>query len=307
VTAPIALTCGDPRGVGAEVAAAALGEIGGDLGRFVLIGPRSVWAAAAALRAPGLLDRVPSREPPPHPLWPDLPEVGAVEEAVSGCRDGRYRAVVTGPVHKQRLLAAGFPYAGHTPWLGALCGARPVMAFAGGELVVALVTVHLPLRAVADALREDAIVESGVQLAGLLRRLGRGAKLAVLGVNPHAGEGGALGDEDGAVITPAVAALSARGLDVEGPLPADTAFAAARRGRYDGVVAMYHDQGLAPLKAVDFGRTDNNTLGLDIVRTSVDHGTALDIAWRGVADASSQRAAIDMALRLLQADEEPLR
>ncbi len=256
-----------------------------------LVGPRALWQRAAALR--GIDGPLPVVEPPVR----GRPEIDAIDAAVRGCLDGRFAALTTGPIHKADLLAAGFPHPGHTDYLAALCGLPPssaVMLFSGGRLSVALATAHVPLARVPAVLTTDALVRAGREAAALL-----GAeRVAVCGLNPHAGEGGALGSEDVDVVAAAVAALRALGLDASGPHPADTVFARALRGEFDLVVACYHDQGLIPVKTVDFGRSVNITAGLPIVRTSVDHGTARDIAWTGTADAGHTVAALEMAARL---------
>lgn len=258
-----------------------------------LIGPAPLWERAAALR--GVTGALPIVEPARGEH--DRPELDAIEHAVRGCLQGRYEAVTTGPIHKADLLAAGFPHAGHTPYLAVLCGLEPdaaVMAFSGGQLSVALATCHIPLARVPEVLDVASIVRAGRQAAALL-----GAKrIAVCGLNPHAGEDGRLGHEDAAVVAPAVRVLREAGLDASGPHPADTVFARAARGDFDLVVACYHDQGLIPVKTLDFGRSVNITAGLPIVRTSVDHGTARDIAWTGRADAKHTLAALEMAARL---------
>ena len=258
-----------------------------------LVGPAPLWKRAAELR--GVAGALPIFEPVAG-AW-GLPEVDAIEHAVRGCLEGRYAAVTTGPIHKADLLAAGFPHPGHTPYLALLCGLEPddaVMLFSGGRLSVALATCHIPLGQVPERLTVQALVRAGREAATLLDA----DRVAVCGLNPHAGEGGRLGHEDAAVVAPAVVALRACGLDASGPHPADTVFGRAARGEFDLVVACYHDQGLIPVKTLDFGRSVNITAGLPIVRTSVDHGTARDIAWTGRADATHTVAALDMAARL---------
>lgn len=228
-------------------------------------------------------------------------EVLAIRAAVDAIRTGRCSGLVTGPIHKARLAARGFGFPGHTDFLGHLCGvASPVMAFVGGEVRVALVTVHLPLRRVPEALSQQAIVHTAHQAHLALRdQLGLARqRLAICGLNPHAGDDGLLGHEDADIVAPAVEHLQDMGIDAFGPVSAEHAFVAARRGEADMVVAMYHDQGLAPLKALDFGKSVNWTLGLPILRTSVDHGTADDLAGTGRADPGSMLAAIALAERL---------
>jgi 4-hydroxythreonine-4-phosphate dehydrogenase len=208
---------------------------------------------------------------------------------------------VTGPIHKARLAREGFAYTGHTDMLGAICGVeRPVMAFVGGTLRVVLVTTHVPLSEVPSMITAEAVGHVVRTAARALRDdLGLAApRIGVCGLNPHAGEGGLLGDTEAREIAPACEALRAEGWDLGAPISAETAFMEAHAGRLDLVVAMYHDQGLVPLKMVDFGRSVNWTLGLPIIRTSVDHGTADDLVGTGRADASSMAAAIGLARRL---------
>ncbi len=226
-------------------------------------------------------------------------EVRAIRDAVAACRAGIASAMVTGPIHKARLAARGFHHAGHTEFLAELCGVqRPVMAFTGGQFRVALVTVHLPLRAVADAMTVDLVLHTLVTADRALRKQLRLAspRLLVCGLNPHAGDSGLLGREEIDVIAPAIAQARTLGICAEGPVSAETAF--ADPGASDMIVAMYHDQGLAPLKRGDFGRSVNWTLGLPIIRTSVDHGTADGLVGTGKARADSMIAAIELAGRL---------
>ncbi|MGE0484749.1 MAG: 4-hydroxythreonine-4-phosphate dehydrogenase PdxA [Gammaproteobacteria bacterium] len=218
--------------------------------------------------------------------------------AVDACRSGAVAGMVTGPVQKSVVNDAGHPFTGHTEFLAERCGAPlPVMMLVAGTLRVVLVTTHVALRevpALVTAERVTAIVE--ITARALSERFGRPRpRIALCGLNPHAGEGGHLGHEEIDVIAPTVAKLRRAGHDVDGPLPADTVFTAEQRERYDAIVAMYHDQGLAALKALGFGAAVNVTLGLPIVRTSVDHGTALDLAGRGGARADSLLAALRLA------------
>lgn len=214
-----------------------------------------------------------------------------------------HSALVTGPIHKARLISSGFAFTGHTDFLGHLVGnPHPVMAFVGGTYRVVLATVHLPLRAVPDALTASRITHT-IRTAhqALQRDLGLdNPTLLVCGLNPHAGDQGALGHEEIEVIGPAVEALRAEGLSLVGPISAEAAFTQMGRGTGDMIVAMYHDQGLAPLKAVDFGRSVNWTLGLPFIRTSVDHGTADDLVGTGHASTSSLEAAMRWARTLQQ-------
>jgi 4-hydroxythreonine-4-phosphate dehydrogenase len=227
----------------------------------------------------------------------------AVVAAVADAQAGRIDAIATAPINKEAFAAAGLPWRGHTELLAHLTHApRFAMMFHAEELRVILATVHIPLAEVPRVLTRERI-ESIVTLAAeALPQFGvRRPRLAVAGLNPHAGEHGVIGTEDDEVIRPAVEACRARGIHVGGPFPADTIFLRAMQQEFDAVVACYHDQGLIPVKMVAFGRAVNVTLGLPIVRTSVDHGTAFDIAGRGVADPSSLIEAIRLAARLARA------
>jgi len=224
-----------------------------------------------------------------------------IERAARGCLDGEFAALCTAPVQKSVINDAGIAFSGHTEYLAELCGTpQPVMLLVGGGLRVALATTHLPLRAVADAISADGLLAVLRILAADLRRLFglAHARIGVCGLNPHAGERGHLGDEEIRVIEPALARARALGLAVQGPFPADTLFLPERLAHFDAVLAMYHDQGLPVLKHAAFGAAVNVTLGLPIVRTSVDHGTALDLAGSGRADAGSLRAALELAAEL---------
>jgi 4-hydroxythreonine-4-phosphate dehydrogenase len=226
-----------------------------------------------------------------------------IDRAVDGCRAGEFAAMVTAPVQKSAINDAGIPFSGHTEYIAARTGAPlPVMLLAAGDLKVALATTHLPLRAVSAALSIDGIVAVLQVLAsGLARDFGCDRpRIAVCGLNPHAGESGHLGDEEQRIIGPALAAARAAGVDAAGPFPADTLFVPRNRAGYDAILAMYHDQGLPVLKAAGFGEAVNITLGLPIIRTSVDHGTALDLAGSGRAQAGSLAAAIDVAARMAE-------
>lgn len=298
MTAPLVVTPGDPRGIGPEVAVRALRDLRvdavlvGDVDAVRAFAPDARVVDAIAPSTPGDLRVL--APPPGEPV-----EVAALRLAVAACLDGRARALVTGPIHKARLAAQGFHHPGHTEFLAELCGVRdPVMAFVGGEVRVALVTVHLPLRAVPDAITRPRVLHTIRAADAALRRdLGLSRpRLVVCGLNPHAGDAGLLGREEIDVIGPACADARAEGIDVVGPVSAETAF----QHPGDLVVAMYHDQGLAPLKRVDFGRSVNWTLGLPIVRTSVDHGTADDLVGTGLARAESMEAAIRLALALTE-------
>jgi 4-hydroxythreonine-4-phosphate dehydrogenase len=227
--------------------------------------------------------------------------IETLRRACAGCASGEFAAMVTGPVHKGVINDAGIAFSGHTEFLAGLTGAaQPVMLLVAGALRVALVTTHLPLREVPSRITAP-LIESIAQILhdGLRRLFGIAApRIAVLGLNPHAGESGHLGTEEIDIIEPALARLRARGIPVIGPLPADSAFTPEHLAGFDAVLAMYHDQGLPVLKHAGFGTAVNVTLGLPIVRTSVDHGTALDLAGTGRADAGSLAAAIALATQL---------
>ncbi len=223
--------------------------------------------------------------------------------AVDGCLQERFAAMVTLPLQKSVINDAGMPFTGHTEFLAELTGiARPVMLLVAGDLRIALASTHMPLREVPDYLSRDCIREVLQVLHSDLRKRFRlvDPEIVVCGLNPHAGEGGHLGTEDDDIIAPVIRELAESGLKIRGPLPADTAFTKAA-GPRDAILAMYHDQGLPVLKYAGFGHAVNVTLGLPIVRTSVDHGTALDIAGSGKADAGSVIAAIKLAAKLAQA------
>ena len=305
-TPTIAVTTGEPAGIGPELAAALLAEEWP--ARVVLIGDRDLLEDRGGRRVPDAnLLHVPLAAPSrPGRLEPaNAPYVLAtLDAAIDGCVTGRFDAMVTAPVHKGVINDAGVHFTGHTEYLAERTGAPlPVMMLAGGGLRVALATTHLPLAAVSAAL-------TGARLAAVLRILDadlRGKfgiaapRILVCGLNPHAGEGGHLGREEIEVIEPALRALQAEGLRLTGPVPADTAFLPERLAGHDAVLAMYHDQGLPVLKRAAFGHGVNVTLGLPIVRTSVDHGTALDLAGTGRADPGSLREALRMALELSRA------
>jgi 4-hydroxythreonine-4-phosphate dehydrogenase len=225
--------------------------------------------------------------------------LATIERAAAGCLSSEFDAMVTGPVQKSVINEIGIPFSGHTEFLAELTGStQPVMLLVAGDLRVALLTTHLPLREVADAITAPRIAAVIRVLAADLARLFgiRAPKIAVLGLNPHAGEGGHLGTEEREIIEPALAALRAEGIALIGPVAADTAFTPEKLRQYDAILAMYHDQGLPVLKHVGFSRAVNVTLGLPIIRTSVDHGTALDIAGTGRADDGSLRAALSLAI-----------
>jgi 4-hydroxythreonine-4-phosphate dehydrogenase len=233
-----------------------------------------------------------------------------LREGCLGCLDGRYQALVTAPVHKGVINDAGIAFSGHTETLAEWCDAWPVMMLATRGLRVALATTHLPLREVPDAITEERLERViRVLFADLRRRFGIARpRLLVAGLNPHAGEGGHLGTEEQRLMTPLFERLRGEGLDLSGPWSADTLFTPERIAASDAILAMYHDQGLPVLKHLGFGRSVNVTLGLPIVRTSVDHGTALELAATGKASAESLFAAVEMALEMtrLGPDAKPV-
>jgi 4-hydroxythreonine-4-phosphate dehydrogenase len=243
--------------------------------------------------------------PLPAPVTPGVPSagsapavIGSIEKAVALVQQGEAAAVVTNPIAKSVLQAAGFPYPGHTEFLAKLGGInRPVMMLASPLLRVVPITIHIPLAEVPNRLTTDLIVETArITHAGLKRHFGlTRPRLALSGLNPHAGEDGRMGREEQTVIAPAIRRLRDEGMDVSGPLPADTMFHPGARDRYDVALCMYHDQALIPIKTLDFAGGVNVTLGLPFIRTSPDHGTAFDIAGQGVADAASLLAALSLA------------
>ena len=227
--------------------------------------------------------------------------IGQLEQGVALCCGHGQTALVTAPVQKSTINEAGIPFTGHTEWLAERTGAtRPVMMLASGKLRVALATTHLPLRAVATAITPGLLEEVITVLDNDLRTIFAvdSPRIMVLGLNPHAGELGTLGGEEMEVMQPTLRALSERGIRLLGPMPADTAFTTERLAQCDAVLAMYHDQGLPVIKALAFGEVVNVTLGLPIIRTSVDHGTALELAGTGAARPDSLRQAVKLAIEL---------
>jgi 4-phospho-D-threonate 3-dehydrogenase / 4-phospho-D-erythronate 3-dehydrogenase len=284
----IAVTVGDPAGIGPEIATKVAADARVlDVCDPVLYGPHEPQDLQAF--APGMLSAEAGRA-----------AYNAIVSAVRDARSGAVDAMATAPVNKEAFALAGFPWKGHTELLAHLTGAsRVAMMFYADMLRVVLATIHVPLKDVPRLLTRD-LLESVIDLtAHELPRFGYATpKLAVAGLNPHAGEHGVIGSEEDAVLGPAIAACRGRGIDVTGPWPADTIFVRASRGEFDGVIACYHDQGLIPVKLLAFGRAVNVTLGLPIIRTSVDHGTAFDIAGQGRADHSSLVEAVRLAARL---------
>jgi 4-hydroxythreonine-4-phosphate dehydrogenase len=326
---PIAVTAGEPAGIGPEIVASALAlrlSQGMPSSAVVVIGNRASLENAArlvgadhvfdaisiidvAVQAPVVAGQLDARNAA-HVL-------AVLDVAIDGALAGRYSAIVTAPVHKGVIAGAGLPneaplFTGHTEYLAQRCGIEQVVMLLTGEVMpsaqarpvqlrVALATTHLPLRAVPDAITRDGLVQAlSILDRDLRQRFGiELPRIAVCGLNPHAGEGGHLGREEIDVIAPAIAEARAQGIEAQGPLPADTVFNLNQLARYDAVLAMYHDQGLPVLKHATFGHGVNITLGLPIVRTSVDHGTALDLAGTGRADAGSLLAALELAEQLV--------
>ena len=317
----IALTMGDPAGIGPELSLLAWQALHRDGPAFaVLADPAHLASLAgapvqavstmqeAAAAFPGALPVLPlTLGAAPVPGRPDPANapatIASIEHAVRLAQSGQATAVVTNPVSKAVLYAAGFRHPGHTEFLAMLTGAPlPVMMLANDHLRVVPVTIHVGLRAALDALTADGIVATGRILAAALRgQFGIAhPRIAVAGLNPHAGEDGAMGTEERTLIQPAIAALRAEGIAVTGPHPPDTMFTPAARALYDAALCMYHDQALIPLKTLDMASGVNVTLGLPIIRTSPDHGTAFDIAGQGRADPSSLVAALRLAATLAE-------
>ena len=287
----VGITVGDPAGIGPEISIKAAADPKVlDLCEPVLYGPHDPKALQPF--TPGQVSAEAGRA-----------AYDAIVMAVEQARAGRIDAIATAPINKEAFALAGIPFKGHTDLLAMLTKSGPaVMMFYAEQLRVVLATVHVALRDVPSLLtRELADFIIDITARELPRFGYPRPRIAVAGLNPHAGEHGVIGSEDDAVLRPAVEAARGRGLDVSGPLPADTVFGRAARGDFDVVIACYHDQGLIPVKLLAFGRAVNVTLGLPIIRTSVDHGTAFDIAGRGVADHSSLVEAIGLAARLATA------
>ncbi len=323
-SAPLVITAGEPAGIGPELCLALAAKPGvpdflvvsdpallqsraADLGLDVTIREVAPEGPVPRASAPGEMLVVPFSFPVATACGqPDTANaktlLDGLRHAVEGCLQGRYRALVTAPLHKGIINDAGIPFRGHTEFLAECCDAPlPVMLLAAGELRIALATTHLPLRDVPDAITPSRLRDVlRILLHDLRHRFGIAApEVVVCGLNPHAGEDGHLGTEDAEIIAPVVAEFAGQGEHVRGPLPADTAFTKAS-GHKDAVLAMYHDQGLPVLKYAGFGEAVNVTLGLPIVRTSVDHGTAFDLAGSGKADPGSLIAAVAMAAMLTE-------
>ena len=329
----LALTQGDPAGIGPELALAAWHQRDSRaVPPFAYLGDEALLASLSAALPEPVPIRVVDWDSAEDCFGTALPVIAlshrscarpgrpdpanaagvieSIERAVDAVEAGLAAAIVTNPIAKSVLYAAGFPHPGHTEFLAELAGRgrertpRPVMMIWSPELAVIPVTIHIPLEAVPGQLTTELIVETGVIAAAELRRCFGIAtpRLALCGLNPHAGEDGSLGLEDGAVVAPAVAALQRLGIAASGPHPADTLFHARARTAYDVVLGMYHDQALIPIKTIAFDEGVNVTLGLPFIRTSPDHGTAFDIAGKGVARPDSLCAALRLAARMAAAD-----
>ncbi len=316
---PLVLTMGDPAGIGGEIAAKAWRALSTAGPAFaILADPFWVGALDVPMAVIRHLDQVADVFGAALPVLAlDLPAIAragrpdpanapaviaSIERAVRLVQDGQAGAVVTNPVSKAVLYQAGFPHPGHTEFLGELTGATPVMMLACPRLRVVPLTIHVSLRQALEGVTASAILAAARATDAALRRdFGIAApRLAVAGLNPHAGEQGAMGSEEAEIIAPAIAALRAEGIDATGPWPPDTMFTDAARPTYDAALCMYHDQALIPLKTLDMAGGVNVTLGLPIIRTSPDHGTAFGIAGQGVADPGSLIAALRMAAALAE-------
>jgi 4-hydroxythreonine-4-phosphate dehydrogenase len=281
----VAITVGDPAGVGPEIAAKAAADT-----RVTAVCEPMIFAPP-----PGQTFRAGELSAEAGRAAYDV-----IVRAVRAAREGDVDAIATAPISKLAFARAGLQWKGHTDLLAHLCDASPVaMLFHAPKLIVVLATVHVPLAEVPKALTRSGLLETILLTARWLPRFGFDRpRLAVAGLNPHAGEDGVLGSEDESVIRPAVAEASRQGVQVSGPWPADTVFVRASRGEFDAVIACYHDQGLIPVKLLSFGQAVNVTIGLPIIRTSVDHGTAFDIAGKNLADPGSMIEAVRLAARL---------
>ena len=311
---PVAVSCGEPSGIGPEIIVKARAALGADVPFFAIGDPRHfervgpvqpIHSAADALGVGA--DRLPLLEhrfaADARPGQPDPLNAQGVIDAIARGVDlvasGQAAAICTAPIHKKALKdGAGFAFPGHTEYLAHLAGVdRVVMMLASDALKVVPVTIHIPLSDVPAALTPDLLADTiRITHAALIRDFAIPApRLSVTGLNPHAGEGGAMGTEEITLMTPVLEALRREGMQIAGPLSADTMFHAGARAQYDAAIAMYHDQALIPIKTLDFSGGVNVTLGLPFIRTSPDHGTAFDIAGQGVADATSMIAALRLA------------
>jgi 4-hydroxythreonine-4-phosphate dehydrogenase len=281
----VAITAGDPAGIGPEIVAKAAA----DASVLAVCEPMIMAPPADAAIRPGEVSAAAGRA-----------AYDTIVRAVDAARRGDVDAIATAPVNKLAFAQAGLEWKGHTDLLAHLCGVPHVaMMFHSPTLKVVLITVHLPLKDVSSRIT-PALVDRTISLTvEAMTSFGTPRpRLALAGLNPHAGENGVIGEEDDRVLAPAVARAKAAGVDIAGPIPGDTVFVRASRGEFDCVIACYHDQGLIPVKLLAFGQAVNVTIGLPIIRTSVDHGTAFDIAGKGVADAGSMIAAVKLAAQM---------
>ncbi len=328
-TIPLVITCGETAGIAPEITAKAWAELRHDesCAFFLIADAEDVMARTAVTGLPvpvvtietpaEALKSFPNALPILHAPMPKISRaawidtrnsnyvIDVIKAAAAMCMDGRASGMVTNPIHKDALYAVGFKHQGHTDFLAALARAKgheatDVMMLVAGDLRAVPVTVHVPLKDVPGLLSEEAIIAQALVVAnGLQKYFGvPQPRLAVTGLNPHAGENGSMGEEERLIIEPAIAKLRNRGLDVVGPLSADTAFHMEARATYDAILCMYHDQALIPAKTLDFHGGVNVTLGLPFIRTSPDHGTALNLAGTGMARPDSLIAAIRLAAQM---------
>lgn len=299
---PLAITCGDPAGVGPEIIAAWLAANPELAANTVVIGPQR-WLESLDTPAKKLIVGLEEFVATPGEPNADgaLVAWAAMERAAAGCKDGIFSGVVSGPVSKERLARIGYPFPGQTEFFAARWGGEPVMGFCGGKLRVVLATWHVPLHEVARLLGPH-LLRRTILAARKLAQADNvdNPRIGVCGLNPHAGEGGLLCYEERDLLNPLLVQIQQEIPNVSLCEPGDTLFARALRGEFDVIVAMYHDQGLAPLKLIDFDEAVNVTLGLPFVRTSPDHGTAFGIAGRGVARGTSFANAVSVAQRLIK-------
>jgi len=299
---PLAITCGDPSGIGPEVIAAALRKDGLHGKDCALIGPAN-WAKPLAEELGISFEAVASTEFQAILGEPSLEgavvALDALKAAAKGCLEGRYRGVVSGPTSKYWLQQIGFPYPGQTEFFAEMWNGEPTMGFIGEKLRVVLATRHIQLRDVPEALTADSLTIAVYRAYELAQLMGaKNPRIGVCGLNPHAGEGGVLGREEIEVLDPALDKLRMEMPGLSKCLPGDTVFFRHLEGEFDVVVAAYHDQALAAVKTLEFATAVNVTLGLHFVRTSPDHGTAFDIAGKGLADSGSFAAALSVARQL---------
>jgi 4-phospho-D-threonate 3-dehydrogenase / 4-phospho-D-erythronate 3-dehydrogenase len=308
----VAISIGDPAGVGAEIALKALSDDSlGPLAHWLLVGDVAALAAAGRITRldPAALPCTVIETgslPVDHPVAfgelrgeYGLAAIAYVKRAVELCMSGAADAMVTAPLNKEAVALSGIPFSGHTEYIAELTGTRDSrMLLVSEKLATVHVTTHIPLERACRLDRERVLrtIELGNQ--ALTRMRGRAPRIAVCGLNPHAGEHGLFGMQDAEVIAPAIAEARTGGIDCSGPHPADTLFVRALRGEFDLIVAMYHDQGHIPMKLIDFEGTVNVSLGMPILRTSVDHGTAFDIAGRNLAGAANMKAAMRLAVKM---------